>query len=466
MNLTRTHRPPSAGRRPSGRRLAVVGALLLALALSASAQEPPPGLVLPGDDLPYALVDGYRVDFTRNGALMVSRDGRALFDVGLVYARPEWKEWGTQIRRSGAEDGWHTPPGDVSTLIFHGTLHDVDGTPRFSYVQETKVLPNGLRVAYEVTPLARRVITTCGVTLHVPVDKAPDGHIDLWPGFGSTEMPETLGFWDVHSERARAADIAFGGTPHVSIAGDGTLDWQLRDYRFWHVNAYWLTGSDPELTRSLCRGETGSFAFEMRLGGASVQRATLDGPAAPDGATAPDGAAVCEVNAYGRAAVHAAGRKIAEGGLAWVEPRLEWLHRSASAAGAPPMGAVVESGGRPAVCRASLDADGTLRCTARAADGAAPAVHFALAVPVQEAPAEPTLGRDTPDGTHTATVVLKEGGVLTLRSQSPWSLRPTVIAGARCHVLSTPAETAGPEAAAQVRMAYVPAAPDTEGQAQ
>jgi hypothetical protein len=425
-----------ANRRRRRLRVLLAPALVLAFAVSSSPQESAPRLVLPAHDLPYALVDGYRVDFTRNGAFMVSRDGHCLFDGGLVYSRPDWKEWGTQIRKASADDTWEAVPGDDTKLKTRGTLYDVKGNPRFSFVQQTKVVPGGLRISYEVTPLARHVISTCGVTFHFPVPQTQSAEVAYWPGFGTAVMPETLDGWDIDRDSARGATVFVAGSPRVSVVGGRKIDWQLRDYRQWNVNAYWLTGSDDELLRAQNRGQKGSLSFEMRFGSAVCQHTAV-------------GAALCEADAYGRTAIYLAGEKVAEGGLAWDGPEVEWLHESATPAGTPAWHCVSsDASGRTVDFGVELAAGQLYSASLRYAvpdTGSTPLPHplqFVLAVPTRDVPSKPAVEELPPgeDGAqmYAVKVPLRQGGPLTLHARSPWSVRSGFAAGDDCYLMCVP----------------------------
>jgi hypothetical protein len=431
---------------------------------SSWAQEAASRIVVPPDDLPYALVDDYRVDFTRNGAFVVSRDGRYLLDGGLVYSRPRWSEWGTQIRKATRDDTWELSGEDKAVLVTKGTLHDIGGNRRFSFVQRTRTLPGGLRVSYEITPLARHVLSTCGVTLHFPVARTAGAETVFWPGFGAAAMPEEIDRWDLHAESSRGVAVFVDGAPRVSVVGRGELDWQLTDYRNWGVNVYWLIGSDGQLTRALNRGQKGSLSFDIRLGPAVCRRVAA-------------GTAECEVDAYGRTAVYLDGRKVAEGGLGWDRRPVEWLHDGAFPAESPAWhceapdgaGGTVRYGVELAAGRNSA-ADLLYTATGAGATTSSDGLQFALAVPTAEVVSRPVAqeAADEAEGDgeplYAVAVLLEQGGRLMLQAPSPWTVRDAFAAGARSYVLSIPARRdAGGGVAARVRIRAVSAAADDEG---
>jgi len=427
----------------------LVPALLLACFLSSSAEEAALRMVQPPDDLPSALIGGYRVDFTRNGAFVVSKDGHCLFDGGLVYAMPGWKEWGTQIRRASPGDTWRLDSKDAAKLVTQGSLYDFKRNKHFSFVQEAKAVPGGLKLSYEITPLAERRIGTCGVALHFPIAETAGAEAAFWPGFATAVMPDKLDQSRLYRGTARGATVFVAGSPRVSVVGNGNMSWSLFDYRAWNVNAYWLIGSDYRLARSLSKGEKGSLSFEVRLGPAVAQRVAI-------------GAGECETDAYGRAAVYLAGRKVAEGGLVWDGEPVKWLHEAAYPAAAPAWHCIAPDGPSATVnysveLAPERESSASLRYTVSRSAPTAPGgeLHFVLAVPTSETLHQPTeravqkgtgsegqTGSDRAEPLYAVAVAWRERGSLTLEALAPWTIRSAVIAGTECYLLSIPTRRA------------------------
>lgn len=294
-------------------------AFVLVYCTRTSAADSGPHLALPADDLPSTVIGAYRVDFTRNGAFVVSKDGHCLFDGGLVYANPDWSEWGTQIRRSDDADSWEPDAVQKATkLLVRGTLSDFNRNARFTFVEGVEVVPGGLRLSYRVTPSAKRDIGAFGVALHFPVAETVGAKAVFSPGFGSAPMPEVLGQASLYTGPARVATVLVSDEPRVMVAASGTVGWTLLDYRTWGVNAYWLIGADYGAAQALGRGETASFSFNVWLGRAAGREVAL-------------GTARCKVNPYAGLSVDALDGRIVEGGLAFDGENLTWLHSTAIA---------------------------------------------------------------------------------------------------------------------------------------
>ena len=453
----------------------LLSALFLSCCLSVSAAEGSAQLVVPVDDLPSAVTGGYRVDFTRNGAFVVSKEGHYLFDGGLAYASPDWKEWGTQIRRSDAADSWQPDPTQKTTkLLIRGTLFDFNRNPRFTFVESAEVIAGGLRFSYSITPLAKRDIGAFGVALHFPVAETAKADAVFSPGLGNAAMPEKLDKATLYTGTARTATVFVADEPRVMVAGLGSLGWRLLDYRTWNVNAYWLIGTDYALKQPLSRGETASFSFDVWLGDTAAHRVAL-------------GPGRCEVNPYGGIALAAAGARILEGGLAREGEQLKWLHATARA---EPPGADADaratgqcdaagSSNVPVSYEAKLTpaADNAVVVaykmrTAGAVDGEYRA-KLALVIPIsgppslaseqspagEEDPAGPGDSK-VPPGQRILDVTCQGGHVLTVEAQDPLSVSQAQVNGTECYLVNVPirkAEGAGATVWVRLRLAQKPA---------
>jgi len=425
-------------------------ALLLSCCLSASAAEESPQLVVPGDDLPYAVTGGYRIDFTRNGAFVVSRDGHYLFDGGLVYTSPDWKEWGTQIRKSDDVDSWQTDPlENAPKLQVHGTLFDFNRNARFTFAESAEVIPGGLRLSYGITPLEKRQIGAFGVTLHFPVAETADARAVFSPGLDSVAMPKDLEGATIYSGTARAATVAVAAKPRVMVAGSGSIGWRLLDYRTWGVNAYWLVGMDSALRQPLSRGETASFTFDVWLGDAAAHRIAL-------------GPAWCVADPYGGIAIEAGGERIAAGGLAGEGEQLKWIHATARAE-VPGGDADAEASGQSGSTQGPLGYDVKL---AREPDNAVLVTYkmhrlddakgdcrarLTLAIPMPKAPSSPpehstgveggvpaSGGSAAPAAQRVLQVVCRDGRVLTVEAADALSTSRAQVNGTDCSLASVP----------------------------
>ena len=427
-------------------RTAVVLAILATFGARAFAGEGEARIHAPEDDLPSATVGGYRIDFARNGACVVSRDGRNLFDMGLVYAMPGWKEWGTQRRRSGREDGWELDPADPASLLSHGTLFGFDGTERFRFTQKTSVMSGGVRLAYSITPLAERKLGEFGLVLHFPVLQTKGADAEFWPGFGELILPESRKSARLYRGNARAAHVFLADSFGVQAVAGKPLLWTLLDDRAWQLNTYRFIGSDRQLTTALSKGEKADFTFDLLLG----DRACKDLPLGKGRLT---------IDPYGRIAIHASGKKLAEGGLKLKARRPgRWLYETAQPAAAMPDGMISGTAGGPGTDW-GYDVQGTvenglalLALRAHKAGGEARQddTQFALAVPSSEVEAPPTTaapGAETaPDapgssrkpGQHRITVAFKDGLVLELEAEVPWEVRKTDVFRQECFLLSVP----------------------------
>lgn len=295
--------------------------LLTVLSLAAQCAETGFGSFrVPEGDLPSAIVNGYEVAFTRNGSFVVGKDGRWLFDGGLCFADAGWKTWGTQIRRSEADDDWRLAADDL--LLFEGTLSDENRRPWFKFEQQVAPIANGLRFRYEVTPNRRRTgVREFGLVFHLPAKKFAGGEVGFWPGFSvvplAAEMgePHLIGPVD-----ARGAEWACDGARAFSAVGQGEWQWFLFDDRNWELNLFRLFGRIPSLATPLRRGDTVSLEFDLLLGADKEEFLPQ-----------PPGRWI--LDRYGRTAFLLDGRKMIEGGVYLGEAADRWLFADVVPAG-------------------------------------------------------------------------------------------------------------------------------------
>lgn len=408
-------------------------------------------ILTPEDDLPTAIVGDYRVDFTRNGAFVVSRNGRYLFDGGLIHAVPEWSEWGTQIRRSDHSDSWELDPQHRTRLVTRGTLFDLNRNERFAFVQQVEPRPRGLRFSYDVTPLAQRELANFGLVLHFPIAETANRWVTFWPGFHGALMPAEFQAEALESCRARAATIWTSDRPRLAVVGDDDMDWTVHDDRRWGLNTFRLIGSHGAVTESLGRGDSASFSFEVLLGGAVSSRL----PLGPGG---------CESDRYGRFAIFLGGTKIAEGGLAWEGEPVRWLYETAAPADARPsemswevaaLSNAADGQGTSVTysmgLRAESDAEVAVTYTVLepAREQLRGSVKLLLAVPASEVVSAPAT--ETSDDAvarraqgaaqrgglrHTTQVAYRSGATLQLMADQPWAITEATVSEQECHMLS------------------------------
>ena len=419
--------------------------------------------VVPEDDLPSIVVAGCRVAFTRNGAFAVAKDGAWLFDGGLSYAMPGWNEWGTQIRRSAAED-WRDHSEGV--LVLGGTLFDFNGKKRFTFLQRVCPIPDGLRFAYEVTPLEKRKPEVFGFTLHFPVARASSGSIAFWPGFGTEALPASYGKAVLCTGNARGAEVHVADRAQITVVAERRISWRLLDERKWQLNTFRLEAWDEGFTAPLSRGETISFSFDLVLNGTTP-------------ATLPFGPALCDLDEHGRLAVWAAHDKVLEGGLYHDACPSGWFFESAQmtvSAITSSEKEVLQSAGRILVAgtatdyevRAAVDSKSlTLIFRALPAGGAVfttvPKVRFAFPCKTLVAwskrdsiPGES--GSDQKALQQMVGFVLQNGIQVQLFAKSAWTFSKERLGAEECYLLTIPTSGVGDdsaEARVQVRVEAV-----------
>ena len=435
---------------------AVLAAIFAALCPQAFADENEARIIAPEDDLPGATIDGYRIDFTPNGAIVVSRDGTGLFDGGLVYAMPGWKEWGTQIRKSGRQDRWELHPEDPTSLLSHGTLFDFSGKERFRFTQRTAVISGGVRLSYNITPLAKRELGTFGLVLRFPVLQTKGARAGFWPGFAEPVLPQNLKSASLYRGNARGAYVSIAGRPRVQAVAGKRLQWTLLDDRRWQMNTYRFIGSDRGLTTALSKGEKVDFTFDILLG----DRACKDLPLGKGRLT---------IDPYGRIAVHASGKKLAEGGLEVQARPRGWLYETAR-----PTATMLDGRGTSGACASGI-ANGlgtelaydvqvaveneqallTFGVHKAKDETQKGGIRFALAIPASEVEALPTTtaskAAPAPDapvsekepGEHRIVVAFQNGLALELEAETSWEIGKTKISGQECLLLSVPTSEVG-----------------------
>ena len=400
------------------------------------------GFVVPDDDLPTARVGDWKVAFTRNGALVAGRDDEWLMDVGIYYAMPGYNEWGTQVRRSAHSDRWQK---HKDVLVFNGTLHDIDRNHRFTFRQQTELVPHGLRLSYEVTPLQKRKLQEFGLVLHLPVIGSRGARAEFWPGFQSVILPDKHRRGVLLRNTAQGATVHLPGGRSAALALHQPVNWRSLDDRHWELNTYRLLALDPAAARSLSKGEKVTFSFDLLLGQGAGQTVAVDN-------------SEVHLDPYGRLALRGAENdKRIEGGLwkgRWLfgesvpfavgeekehEGKVEGRWRRGTTVGR--YSAQLETEGE--LCRVIY------RLVREEGDWPPENVRLAFSVPhgqvasleVEEA-GEPTeTSESAPERSH-AKLVLKTGETWTLSSPADWTVAQQKIARTNCRLLSVaPAST-------------------------
>lgn len=295
------------------RRFAAATALAFSVALSVS--DAGERFNLSDSDLPGLAVEDCHVAFTRNGALSVEKNGVWLFDTGLGYAAAGWKEWGTQVRRSAKQDGW-TAADDGKTIVTHGTMFDINSAPRFRIVQKAVLIPNGVHLEYEVTPIGKQSADGMGIVIHCPVREMASAQMEFWPGLQTVQLPAGYGQTGLASTAARAASLSLSGKPLAAFVWQKDVAWSLFDERAWNLNSFQLAGWDDKAAEAIRQNETARFAFDLLLG-EGVRKQASAGPLC------------CSVDPYGRVTAHLSGSLLIEGGLR-SSPGGPWLLDGAS----------------------------------------------------------------------------------------------------------------------------------------
>ena len=414
--------------------------LLAAAAPHASGARAAPAFHAPVDDLPSAIVGDYRIDFIRNGAFVVSRRGRVLFDGGLLFASEGWQEWGTQIRRSGHSDSWELTEAAGGTLVTGGTLFSTGGEARFEFVQSATLGDNVLRLSYEIVPLTDTALATFGMTFHLPVAGTAPAQVDFWPSFNQCVMREEPGQEALASCTARGVAVTAQDGQRVALVGVRPMDWTAHDDRKWQLNTFRLIGSDRDATAALGRGEAASISVEILLGAAVSSQV-------------PAGALSFEADRYGRVALHDRGQKIAEGGWGWLGGRPPWLHDSflpseptitRTADGALVIEGATEELAYEARIQPREDVASGAIYTASvhgaAPEGAQAAALFAVPVRLVAAAPESEASGEDAAGPHVVRVRYLTGVTLELEAPAPWDVAEATINGVECYLLTGPAD--------------------------
>jgi hypothetical protein len=318
-------RPIGKPKSMPARRQSLILPLLVAAALSASGQsavcagpDSPagPALVVPDDDLAYAVVNGHRIDFAANGAMVISRDGVVLCDVGLIYATPDWSGWGTQRRRSAPADGWERDPDDPMVLVHHGTLHHFDGDPRFKFVQRTRIGPSGLHLTYEVQPNPDVEVGMFGVAVFWPASRNAGSRVSLWPGFDSVALAAEPGQTGLLNGPGRGAFLGPLRSPTLEVVVEDGTWWSFLDDRQWDLNTCRLMAYEWRSRGALAEKQAGSFQVALRI----APQPSWVAPLGKD--------LRLEADPYGGAVLENANGPVAEIGFTWTEDARKWLrHR-------------------------------------------------------------------------------------------------------------------------------------------
>lgn len=244
-----------------GRRISCCVVLLFVLSacLPALADQ----FILTDGDLPEASISQYRVAFTRNGAVNLAKDGKWLMDAGLGYMLSEWSEWGTQIRRSSATDGW-TVEGNGESLLFKGTLYDINRNPHFTFTERVTLIPGGLRFEYSVTSNDKRAIENAGIIVNMPTEVHGGSVIDFRPGLAHIELPKLLGKAVMSGSNAAMAIVSRDG-PVAAFLCPSTMRWLLMDDRTWNLNTFRFIAWSQDFADKLSAGESAEFQYDLLL---------------------------------------------------------------------------------------------------------------------------------------------------------------------------------------------------------
>ena len=401
--------------------------------------------VMDPDELPEARVAGWRIAFTRNGTPVVGRDGRWLFDAGLNYAMPGWKEWGTQVRRSSHEDGWKKR-GD--SLVFHGTLHDTDRTPRFRFTETVTLLPYGLRFNYEISPLEKRRLKEFGICLHLPVAHNRGSLADFWPGLEGLQFPNKNRKGVLLKSTGRGAVIRGAEGMRVGLVFPKAVRWRTLDDRRWELNTFRVLGLDATAVRQLREGKTARLTYDLVLGEKPY----------PSAGT---GAFTLETGPYGQLAIYSAdGRRRIAGGVYDTHEGRRWMGKSAR----PEAGVVAESDGQPKLCGGLWESrKSTLRYSAKVKQDGDSAVLEMRLSPETDSPCPDTVrmgfyvpakdvsvavsgpgntekqnsrdeSHDSP--VHRVRIGFTAGQDLVLDSDREWNVQKTKISRQPCYLVS------------------------------
>jgi hypothetical protein len=405
--------------------------------------------VVPDEDLPTARLGEWKVAFARNGAVVAGSGDEWLMDVGIHYSMPGYNEWGTQIRRSASADRWQEQD---DALVFSGTLHDIHRNPRFTFQQRIELLPHGLRLSYEVTPLQKRKLQEFGLTLHLPIVGSRGSRAEFWPGFQSVLFPEGHRRGVLLRNTAQGATVRLPGGRDVALALEKPVKWRSLDDRHWELNTYRLLAIDDAATRALSRGETVTFSFDFLLGqeaGNTVSVANTE----------------VHLDLYGRLALRGAEHdKLIEGGLL-ADGKRRWLFAESlpSAVGEKEEPEMEVEGrwqhgqtiGRYS---AQLDKKGDLcrinyRLVREEGDWPPENVRLAFAVPQGqvaslqvEGGGEPTDGTESAEERSRAELTMKTGETWTFSSPNGWTVVQQKIGRTNCRILSVAPVSSEPEA--------------------
>lgn len=238
--------------------------LLTVLALCSVAQAEKDAFHLSEGDLPTATVAGNQVAFTRNGAIIVSQQGRVVFDGGLLYATANWDEWGTQVRRSARDDSWELTEAQ-DELITRGTLHDIDWNAKFTFVQRTTLTDKGLRLRYEVTPLKTQPIAIFGVVFHLPVSRTAGGEVQVISSDRTAPLPMAHTKGVLLDADGEAAEVHKEERKLLAVRSERTLQWLVYDDRAWGLNTFRVAAADSSVIGDLSDGKKVRFTVDVEL---------------------------------------------------------------------------------------------------------------------------------------------------------------------------------------------------------
>jgi hypothetical protein len=259
-------------------RIAAVLALSFVLTATVFAQD---GFQVPDGDLPEARVGQYRVAFTRSGAAMTECNGQWLFDSGLVFWTKSWADWGTQIRRAKDSDGWTPASDDGQSLGFHGTLFNYNSNPKFTFQQEVKIIPGGLRFHYTVTPSGSSPsdLKGVGVAVQLPVRLAGGGTVAL--AEKTVKLPSDKGGVSLGSGATNDLKISLTSGAAISCVVERPLSWSITDQRTYKNPTFSLFASDKEAVAALNQGKPAEIAFDLMLAREGTPRVAVS-PADPN----------------------------------------------------------------------------------------------------------------------------------------------------------------------------------------
>lgn len=176
--------------------------------------------------------DRTRVEFTKNGALVVSDKGRYVADIGVSLATAGWKRQAYQIRYSYPGDFFGLRE-ETCRLWFSGAVRFNDKGCAARLTQEVRATAWGLEASYGLRCSKEMKAAHVGLSVHVPCRRFLGQRVRFYPGFGEYRFPQSPAKRASPQFIGTQAVVAWPGGDPICLSVPQPCRWWIGDHRPW-----------------------------------------------------------------------------------------------------------------------------------------------------------------------------------------------------------------------------------------